>query len=414
MLESYIHSQTVLQQAAHISSNSLRDYLKYLESKGYSSRTIQCYLCAVLHCVRWLDEAGRIEELTPDDVSFFLTRHLPRCRCPRSFQRDKKMLRAALNRWIDVICQPPQFSQALNNNEKLVSSFDQYLATVAGLSDSTRHKRCQISHSFLDWISNRSAVQLETLCANDIADYIDECASHGASQGTLAVTVCSISRFLQFLSTNGLCPTTAMAYIPRPKLIEQIPVTPALTIQESEQLLNAFDRSYPVGKRDYAMARCLSDLGVRTSDVALLSLDDIDWRHDVIHFRPGKSRRSRSLPMPESLREAFIDYLCNARPLTATRALFVYHRAPKGEAVLPSTVRCAIRRAFERAGFPASVSQVHRLRHTVATRLLEQGNSLKTIADVLGNQCLETTTRYTFVDRQGLLAIALPWPGRDE
>jgi len=324
------------------------------------------------------------------------------------------MTRAALNRWINVICPPSKSSQCLSNNEKLVLSFDRYLEDVAGLSHSTRHQRRQISLSFLNWLSSRPSIKLKALCSSNIADYISERALLGASQGTLAVTACSINRLLRFLSATGACPVAPSIYIPRPKSIEVIPTTPALTLGESDRLLNAFDRTYSVGKRDYAMARCLSDLGVRTSDVAQLTLDDIDWHHGFILLRSGKSRRSRKLPMPETLQEAIIDYLCNARPSTPSRALFVYHRAPEGEAVLPSTVRGVIRRAFERAGFPASASQVHRLRHTVATRLLDHGNSIKDIADIMGHQCLETTIRYTFVSRQALLAIALPWPGREE
>jgi len=79
--------------------------------------------------------------------------------------------------------------------------------------------------------------------------------------------------------------------------------------------------------------------------------------------------------------------------------------------VLSSTVREALRRAFARAGFKDSESQVHRLRHTMATRLLLNGLSIKTIADVLGHLSINTTIRYTHVDRPLLAAVAMPWPG---
>ena len=101
-----------------------------------------------------------------------------------------------------------------------------------------------------------------------------------------------------------------------------------------------------------------------------------------------------------------------ARPKTNEQAVFVYHRAPQGDAIKSSTVRGAIRRAFARAQFPATDSQVHRLRHTMATRLLQNGQTIKTIADILGHQCIDTTIRYTTVDRQTLNPVALSWPGR--
>jgi integrase/recombinase XerC len=64
-------------------------------------------------------------------------------------------------------------------------------------------------------------------------------------------------------------------------------------------------------------------------------------------------------------------------------------------------------RAYARAGFNASESQLHRLRHTMATRLLQNKHSLKTIADVLGHLSINTTTRYTHVDRGSLAAVAM-------
>jgi integrase/recombinase XerD len=190
-----------------------------------------------------------------------------------------------------------------------------------------------------------------------------------------------------------------------------LPDKKSMSKDELHLLLNSIDRGYSVGKRDYAITRCLSDLGIRTSEVANLTLDDIDWRNKVITVNSGKSRRQHKLPIPDTLMEAFIDYLTNGRPITNTRQLFVYHRAPLGKPVKATTVRAVVRRAFSSAGFNSSQSQVHRLRHTMATRLLKNNVPLKTIADVLGHQSIDTTIRYTYVDQDALRTIALPWPG---
>jgi len=48
----------------------------------------------------------------------------------------------------------------------------------------------------------------------------------------------------------------------------------------------------------------------------------------------------------------------------------------------------------------------------MATRLLQKGNSLKTIADVLGHLSINTTTRYIHIDRSRLAIVAMPWSGR--
>jgi integrase len=48
-----------------------------------------------------------------------------------------------------------------------------------------------------------------------------------------------------------------------------------------------FDASVPSAKRGYAMVRCLVDLGLRSSEVIHLQLDDIDWRNGVIRLAKG-------------------------------------------------------------------------------------------------------------------------------
>jgi integrase len=83
----------------------------------------------------------------------------------------------------------------------------------------------------------------------------------------------------------------------------------------------------------------------------------------------GKSRRERTLPMPVTTIDGLTDYLYSARPATLDRHVLVHHCAPAvGKGVQTSTVRGALRRAYARAGFLASESQVHRLRHTMAIR----------------------------------------------
>jgi len=413
MLDMYIHCPQALAEAQHIPDTNLRDFLHYLESKGYSPGTIHSYVGAVIHFNFWQRRQSKASACaTHDDALEFLSKHLPYCSCPPSFPRHKVTIRAALKHWVGVVGAGDSFPQESSEQEQLVWAFDRYLADVAGLSPSTRLYRRRYAIEFLKWVKNASPfIQLSTLTNVNIGDYICQ-RSSGISLPTIAVIACSLSSFLRFLSAKGYCSLSPDFCVPHPTAVNTIPTVPALTFEELTCLLKAIDRTYPVGKRDYAMARCLSDLGLRTSDVAQLRLNDVDWRHGVITLRPGKSRRSRRLPLPDTLRDALIDYLQNARPVTTERAIFVYHRAPQGEAVAPSTVRGAIRRAFTRAGFSFTENQVHRLRHTMATRLLQSGNSLKVIADVLGHQCLDTTTRYTFIDRPALLAVALPWPQR--
>ncbi len=135
--------------------------------------------------------------------------------------------------------------------------------------------------------------------------------------------------------------------------------------------------------------RCALDLGLRSGEVARLSLDDIDWRAGTITLRHTKGRREDVLPLPAATGEAIAAYLKHERPKTSNRAVFVRHVAPRDEPVGPDLVRKTIRQAYARAGLPYTRS--HLLRHTMANRLLAGGSSLKEVADVLRHRSLNTT-----------------------
>jgi len=183
-----------------------------------------------------------------------------------------------------------------------------------------------------------------------------------------------------------------------------------LSEEQGRSLLNSFDRTTRTGRRDFAMVLCLCLLGLRTQEVATLTMNDVDWQRLTVHLRCTKQRRERTLPLPPKLGRALIDYLRRGRPKTNSRALFVRHRAPLGEALQVYHVRGAMRRAFERCGIGAG--RIHLLRHTFATRLHRKGVGLKAIADLLGHGCLDTTAGYARINLDELRQAALPWPER--
>src|SRR5262249_195156 len=163
--------------------------------------------------------------------------------------------------------------------------------------------------------------------------------------------------------------------------------------------------------RDLAMIRCMSDLGLRVSEVVALTLDDIDWRRGLLTVRGGKGRRGRTLPLPAPLGRAITAYLHHGRPASADRHVFLRHQAPVAAPVTHTLIRGVFRRAYAAATGRTESVGTHVLRHTAAARMRAAGQSLKGIADVLGHRCLDTTTTYVKLDVEALRGVALPWVG---
>jgi integrase/recombinase XerD len=220
------------------------------------------------------------------------------------------------------------------------------------------------------------------------------------SAAGLKSTAEAVRGYIQFRATLG-DPVQRLALAIPTVANRRLSTLPrVLSEGDIQRLLRSFDQSTPYGKRDYAMARCFIDLGLRAHEVVRLHLEDIDWRNGTIRLVANKSRRTDVLPLPTETGRAIAAYLKTERPATTNRAVFVRHIAPYDEPIGRDAVRRVIIAAFRRCGW------------STASRLLAAGTPLKEIADILRHRRLDTTAIYTKVDANRLATVALPWPGR--
>jgi integrase/recombinase XerD len=173
-------------------------------------------------------------------------------------------------------------------------------------------------------------------------------------------------------------------------------------------LLASCDRETAAGQRDLAMLTLLARLGLRSGEVAALTLDDIDWRAAEISIA-GKGGRRDRLPLPADAGQAIAAWLLHGRPAGALdRRVFIRDRAPRS-GLTPGAVTQAVAAAGRRAGL--GTIYAHRLRHSAATAMLAEGGSLAEIGQVLRHRRAVTTAAYTKVNIEALRTLARPWPG---
>ena len=123
-----------------------------------------------------------------------------------------------------------------------------------------------------------------------------------------------------------------------------------------------------MGRRDYAILVLLARLGLRAAEVAVLRLDDIDWRAGQIVVR-GKGRTEELLPLPPDVGSAIAAYLRRCRPQRPEREVLLRVNAPL-RGLTPAGVSEVVRAASERAGLGSFGA--HRLRHTAGTEMLRE------------------------------------------
>jgi site-specific recombinase XerD len=293
--------------------------------------------------------------------------------------------------------------------ERLLERFDHHLDEVCGLSASSRRARRRYARQFLAWRFKSGSIRLEALRANDLLGFIRQCASTWTHGGIHDLSV-GLRSFLRFLEFSQRLPVHLSHTVPKLAPIPAHQPPTVLTPQQLRKFLASFNRKTRNGRRDFAIAMCLSAMGLRASEVAALSLDDLDWRAMTVRLRRTKQQRERLLPMASNVAQAIADYLKDGRPPTQMRALFVRHRAPLGEALKAHHVRSVVRLAFARCNI--GYTGTHVLRHTWATTVHRRGIDLKLVADVLGHRSLDTASRYAHVNLKELRQAALPWPRR--
>lgn len=390
-------------------------YINYLIHCGYSRQSVRTYTHAVAHFAYWLKNKkiplDRVEETIIDR---FLFNHLPVCNCSRRCRCSFFSVRAALGHLVIVLRAegifPPPRSTLPSAIDEELAHYEAYLQEVCGLAHSTRINRVHCAQAFLLHQFGRRPISMKNVKPRDILLFVAQ-SSKGFKPSTAQGIACALRSYLRFRAFVGDYTEPLIASIPSVAQWRLATVPKALPPADIERMLNAFDRTTQIGRRDYAMARCLVDLGLRAGEVARLQIEDVNWRAGTLQIKGAKGLRVQLLPLPSHTGDAIVDYLRNGRPATQSRALFVRHRGGVNCQVKAGVVCSRIRRASVRCNINPSIG-AHVLRHSAACRMLRAGATLKTIADVLRHRRLDTTMIYAKTDVAQLTQVAAPWPRR--
>ena len=379
----------------------------------YASNTIDNYLAGLTHFARWIslcniDVKGIDETL----IERFLDGHLPRCNCEKPVFHDRKDLHAALGHLLvqlranAVVADP---AIGLTPLDEELRRFDEYMNRVRGLAPKTRkHYLAIIRRLLLGQFADQSVV-ISAFKPDDIRKFVVCQSEFCKVPASISAPVSALRGYFRYRTTLGDCVHHLIGVTSFPANWQQATLPKTLNNDEVERLLAALVYDGKAARRTAAIVHIALDLGLRSSEVAHLGLDDIDWGASTITLRRTKGRREDVMPLPVATGQAIADYLQYERPFTNNRAVFVRNVAPRDQPVSPDLIRQSIRQAYARAGLPYTRS--HLLRHTMASRLLAGGSSLKEVADVLRHRSLNTTLVYAKLDSRNLAEVAMPWPG---
>jgi len=164
------------------------------------------------------------------------------------------------------------------------------------------------------------------------------------------------------------------------------PLPRSLRDQEVERLFGVIK-----GKRDMAMFKLMLRCGLRVEEVSNLSLGDIDLKKRRIIVQQGKGGKGRVVYISDDAHDALIAYLKIRSHYRAKKVFLVEKGTYKGQPISVRGIQKRIEYYAKKTGLKVSC---HRLRHTMATQLLNAEAEVETIQDLLGHNWITTTQRY--------------------
>jgi site-specific recombinase XerD len=277
------------------------------------------------------------------------------------------------------------------------------------LAEATIVNYVPFARRFLEDCFGKGRVTLSRLSAGDIVRFVQRQAPLMHPKHAKLMTT-ALRSFLRYACYRGGIVLDLASAVPVVANWSMPDIPRAISPEQTRQLLASIDRSSDIGRRDYAILLLLARLGLRSGEVALLELKDIDWADGRLTVR-GNGGLCSELPLPVDVGKAIASYLRHSRPLSECRRVFLRARAPITGFRGASGISSIVRHSLQRAGINAPTLGAHQFRHGLATEMLCHGASLGEIGELLGHRHPQTTKIYTKVDIKALRKLAVPWPG---
>ena len=239
-----------------------------------------------------------------------------------------------------------------------------------------------------------------------VRGYVADMMEGGRSSRTVQLHLSALSSYFRFLMKQGLSDSNPTALLVRPKAGRSIPDFYA------QSALNRL-LDLPVNEDDFvqlqahAVLHTLYATGIRRAELAGLNVKDIDFKRGLIRVR-GKGNKTREVPMTFELSGELYRF-CAARSTLMETKEFPSN-APlfftiKGNKLPLSYVNKMVHAALDAAMEIPGRKTPHRLRHSFATHLLNNGADIYSIKEVLGHSSLAATQIYTHSDFKALQKV---------
>ena len=248
----------------------------------------------------------------------------------------------------------------------MINEYIKYLVYTKGYSINTARQYESSLHSFAKANNGRRWSEIK---ANDIIDYLANKKAAGASNNTIIANISAIRGIYNWMMIQYKLAENPAKYLVSPKRDKVIPHT-----INAEDIIKAVKQE---PNKDIKLAiMMMAAMGLRVSETRELKVEDINFG-TAQAIIVGKGRKERCIYFPT--------YLLEMIKATGKSHGAIFEKWEDRE------FRYAIFLAFKRIGIEASP---HMLRHSFATRAINEGMRLDVLREILGHTSIATTQIY--------------------
>ena len=282
----------------------------------------------------------------------------------------------------------------------LIGAYENYLTKVKQASANTVASYMRDIRQFADWLRQEEDLDVVEAQQLNISNYLSHLEEDGRSGATVSRSLASLKNFYAYLVTSGFLEKTPVTEIRVTRGEKKLPQI--LTSREIELLL-----AQPVcvdakGYRDKAMLEVMYATGIRVTELIDLDVDDVNLEMGIV--KCAGSKKTRMIPLYPAALKALSDYLLDIRASMAApdeTALFVN----VGGIRMSRQGFWKILKYYQGTAHIDKEMTPHTLRHSFAVHLLENGDDVGAVQELMGHSDISSTQMYTQLINQRLKSV---------
>lgn len=360
-----------------------RKYMEAHKLHEYSELVALRYIKATFKC-------RKIENLTP-----YQKDHLRHCVCLVQFAKTGTM---------PIYIDRKTKYSITDVFRPIVEEYLEYKKTMRVSAITLRTHRWHL-YKFSDYLVSRGIESLSFLSPLELMYYAADIFPNKLASKNQSLIV--VRRFLNYLYDKGHIKRNLSQVVPKDNYRQQAKLPSVYTKEEILQIFDSIDQSTSIGKRNYALILLAARLGMRASDICALEFSHLKWATNQISFIQQKNGRPILFPLTSDVGESLINYLKNARPKSDDTHVFVSPRYPHNP-INSEAISHIVKKIIALSGVNIGnrKSGPHAMRHSLATRMLNNETTLPIIAEVLGHTSVKTSMNYLRINVEAMRQCA--------